>query len=257
MEKLAARQGVSRVVLALAVVMIAGAVQAQGFLGLFGAPRGEMDSFTAGGCQVRVEKYEPACPGVYPAVLVLYGSDGMGKFGAQYRMVGNELAKNGYVALIVYYFDNGGEPECPEDPKFTPAQFRAWERAVKAGISYAQCLPNVNRNRIGITGFSLGSFVGLSVASQDQRVKAVIDSFGGLPEVYAKDLKHMPPTLIIHGEQDEYVPVTEARNLARLLKRKGFAHEMHLYPCEGHTLGREAAKDAAEWGLCFLNRHLK
>jgi carboxymethylenebutenolidase len=174
----------------------------------------------------------------------------------QYRMVASELAKNGYVALIVHYFDHGGSPDNPENPELTPAQFHAWERAVKDGISYAQGLPNVNRNRIGITGFSLGAFVGLSVASQDHRVKAVIDSFGGLPEVYAKDLKHMPPTLIIHGEQDEYVPVTEAKSLARLLKRKGFAYEMHLYPCEGHTLGREAAKDAAQWGLCFLNRHL-
>jgi carboxymethylenebutenolidase len=257
MRMLDVSRGAARAVVALAVLVLAGAVHAQGLMGLFGPPAGEPDAFMARGCEVRVEKYEPACPGVYPAVLVLYGSDGMGKFKAQYRMVGSELAKNGYVALIVHYFDLGGEPEDPENPKFTEAQFHAWERAVKAGITHAQRMPNVNPNRIGVVGFSLGSFVGLSVAAQDTRVKAVVDSFGGLPEPYARNLKHMPPTLIVHGEQDEYVSVTEARKLAALLKSKGVPHEVHIFPCEGHTLGREAAKEAADLGLSFLNRHLK
>ncbi len=248
-----------RTTLALALILAAAAAApAQGLLGLFGAPRGQADAFCHRGATIRVEVFNPSCPGTYPAVLLLHGADGMDKFGPMYRMAAAELARNGYVTVIVRYFDaTGGGPADPESLDLAAGEFRAWVGAVRAAISYAQALPNVDGHSIGIAGFSLGSFVGLSVASTDGRIGAVVDAFGGLPAAYAKRLKHMPPVLILHGQCDDTVPVQESYALAKLLRSKGLPYEIHIYPGQGHTFDKNAQQDASARGLCFFGKHLK
>ena len=45
------------------------------------------------------------------------------------------------------------------------------------------------------------------------------------------------PLLLFYGEKDPRVPVSEARQLAEALERNGIAHELHVIPDEGHSLG--------------------
>ena len=66
----------------------------------------------------------------------------------------------------------------------------------------------------------------------------------------------MAPTLILHGEDDRIVPVSEARKLQQALEARGVAHEVRIYPNEGHVLSPLAGLDAARRTMLFLARHL-
>lgn len=53
-------------------------------------------------------------------------------------------------------------------------------------------------------------------------------------------------TLILHGERDEAVAVSQGLGLYRVLKRRGVPTEMVIYPREGHVI--EAPKILADIG---------
>ncbi|MBX7245439.1 MAG: dienelactone hydrolase family protein [Candidatus Sumerlaeaceae bacterium] len=235
---------------------LAAPVSAQGLLGsLFAAPP-VVDSFSSGGCDVTVEQFWPKGCGPFPAVVVLHGSDGLCENGAAYRAVCRQITAEGAVALLVHYWDRGGEPTDPDHPGDNHKQFRVWVKVAQDAARYAKSLPNVCKDRIGQVGFSLGAFVGLSAAANNHLYRAVIEVSGGLPEEYAKDLTYMPPTLILHGAQDEEVSVKEATSLVSRMKAHGHTYRWKIYDCEGHKLSDAAQKDAAERGECFFNDFL-
>ena len=49
------------------------------------------------------------------------------------------------------------------------------------------------------------------------------------------------PTLILHGSQDQTVPVSQSRLLYRALKARGVDTDLMVYPGEGHVLSRPSA----------------
>jgi carboxymethylenebutenolidase len=128
-------------------------------------------------------------------------------------------------------------------------------RAVRDAIAFAAQHASVDANRIGLLGFSLGAYLALSVASVEPRVKAVVEFFGGMPEEL-HGFTHMPPVLILHGEEDRVVLVTEATRLQRLLERTSTPYEMKLYPSAGHGLNGSQLFDAGQRTTQFLQRHL-
>jgi carboxymethylenebutenolidase len=163
----------------------------------------------------------------------------------------------GYVVVLVHYFDATGT--CPDDPTIMNAgapRFKAWVAATRGAVSYAAAQPNVDPERIGLVGFSLGSFVALSTASVDSRVKAVVDMYGALPAAYAGNVKRMPPVILFHGECDDKVSVCEAVKLAKSLEAKGVPHEIYVYPGQPHMLNDAANRDASDRTFNFLGRYL-
>lgn len=214
--------------------------------------RESTDSFAHGPRRVTVERYEPAGPGPFPAVLVLHGRDGLTGGSPRYRLLARQTAGQGFAAFLVHYF-GGARPtrEASDVP-----QFLGWVERVREAITYATSQPCVDARRIGLVGISLGGYLALAVAARDPRVKAVVECCGGLPDPVARELKRMPPVLILHGVDDAVVPVEEAKRLAALLKEKGLPFEQFLYPGEGHTLGPFATLNAAIRTADFLRRHL-
>jgi carboxymethylenebutenolidase len=67
----------------------------------------------------------------------------------------------------------------------------------------------------------------------------------------------MPPTLLLHGEADPVVPISEAHAMEALLKRLGTKYELKTYPGQGHSFRGIAQIDALTRTLKFLSRHLK
>ena len=113
----------------------------------------------------------------------------------------------------------------------------------------------VDAGRIGLLGFSLGAYLALSVASVEPRVKAVVEFFGGIPEEL-HGFKRMAPVLILHGEQDRIVPVSEAIRLQQLLQRTGSPYEIKIYPDAGHGFNGLQFLDAGQRTLKFLRKYL-
>ena len=212
-------------------------------------------TYESQGKTIEVERYEPKAPGQYPAILVLHGAGGMKIGGFAFRAFARKLAEEGYVAHVVHYFDRTGTDYA--DLKTITDNFAAWLITIGDGVTNVARQPNVHAEKIGLLGFSLGSYLSLSLATKDPRIVAIVEYFGGLPEALAREVKTMPPTLILHGETDPIVPVKEARALETLYKEKGFPYEIRLYPGQGHGFLGADGLDAARRAMTFFDTHVK
>jgi dienelactone hydrolase len=208
-------------------------------------------TFESGGRAITVHEFVPSSPGRYPTVLALYGSGGIREGWAE--QPSRLLAAQGYSVFLVHYFDRTGTLRADRDT--TQANFPVWMGTIGDAISFATRHAQVDPSRIGLLGFSLGAYLALSVASLEPRVKAVVEFFGGVPpELHG--FVRMPPVLILHGEQDRVVPVSEATELQKLLERAGTPYEMKLYPDAGHGFNGLQWLDAGQRTVRFLKKYL-
>jgi carboxymethylenebutenolidase len=124
----------------------------------------------------------------------------------------------------------------------------------------------VDSQRVGLLGFSLGAYLSLTLAAdKDSQVAAVAEFFGGLPDCRWKELKRLPPTLIVHGDQDSTVSVKEAYALRGFLEAKKLPYAIKIYKGQEHLFGgkvtfavkRAIIEDAKRRTLAFFEKYLK
>lgn len=211
------------------------------------------------GYSVPVKYYLPKTNCAVPAVLLLHGSDGGTRYNNDYEEIGRGLAAEGYAAFVVYYYD--GMPTAarpgPHDHGLPdPSAFIPWTATAEQAVSYVQSFSGVDPARVGIMGMSLGGFVGASVAVNDPRVRSLVVLSGGMPDLYAQKMRAMPPTLIVHGDQDMAVPVAAAYAMHQQMASRGLWHDLQILPCEGHLPYRVYKASVAQKVLAFFNRTL-
>lgn len=96
---------------------------------------------------------------------------------------------------------------------------------------------------------------------RQNNLKSLMDLVMGMPENYAKysPVLHVKniPVLILHGAEDDVVPVEQAHSLADELKKQKIYHELIIIPEVGHDLEENSkSKDMvfqlmADWFLKF------
>lgn len=209
-------------------------------------------TFESGGKAIRLDAYLPDSDGKHPTVLALYGSgggvEGMDKPASM-------LASQGFAVFVLHYFDRTDTMQAT-DKQTIFRHFPAWGKTVWDGIGHISQQSQVDPDRIGLLGFSLGAYLALSVASVDARVRVVVEFFGGLPKEMRLFMRRLCPTLILHGEADAIIPVAEAYELQELLRKKNVAYEMKIYPGVGHGFDDETWRDAGLRSLQFLQKQL-
>jgi dienelactone hydrolase len=206
--------------------------------------------------KINVTRFDPAAPGPHPAVLLLHGIDGADENEKTYHKLADRLAAKGYVVFFVRYFDCFANR--PEELAFfranvkdyltgaavnrrecLKAAFQDCLTAVCDGVKYVRQQPGVDKDRVGVAGFSLGAFLALSAATQPKsEIAAVVDLFGGLPQEMHGQAKNLPPVLILHGDKDQVVPEKIARDLEKLLKGNKVDHEIEVYKGVGHMFDK-------------------
>ncbi|MFL6436936.1 MAG: alpha/beta hydrolase family protein [Terriglobales bacterium] len=212
-----------------------------------------MLSYISQNKKIGVAVYEPQRAGSFPALLVVHGSSGpVSSFVGGYAQ---QLANLGYVVFFIHYFDATGTGYASLSS--IRMHFVAWITTLADAISFAERHPKVDSRRIGLLGVSLGGYLSLSLASKDARVSAVASLMGGMPPEMIAQTRRMPPTLLLHGDADSMVPVSEAYAVEALLKQLGTKHELKVYPGQGHSFQGMAQMDALTRTLRFLNRYLK
>lgn len=126
--------------------------------------------------------------GPFPAMLLVHGGGGKA-----FREWAEHWAQRGYVALAMDLAGHGpdgrladGGPEQDDQSKFrdfteTDAN-QMWTyhavAAVLRGHSLLAAQPEVDRNRIGITGISWGGYLTCIVAGIDERLKVAVPVYG-------------------------------------------------------------------------------
>lgn len=210
-------------------------------------------SFDSGGKDIRVDCFVPSANGQrYPAVIGLHGSGG-GHFSM--AEPASFLAGQGFAVYVLHYFDRTGTTSV--DGMATIARnYPAWMKTLWDAVSFVARQPNVDPDRIGLLGFSLGAYLAVSAAAIDSRVQAVVEFFGGLPKEMKIFMRRLCPMLILHGADDQTVPVAEAYHLQQVLEKKQIPYEMQIYPGVGLGFSGEVWRDAGLRSLAFLNKYL-
>jgi phospholipase/carboxylesterase len=102
-------------------------------------------------------------------------------------------------------------------------------------------------NKILILGFSQGGMVALyGVPLWPQTVGGVIGHSTALmwPEVLDR-ARNFPPTLLLHGTEDDVVNADAARHTHQHLEQAGFQVETHLLPNLGHGINEDSLRRIA------------
>jgi len=210
-------------------------------------------SFESGGKDIRLDCFLPDAAGRrFPAVIGLHGSRGGHVTMSEPATL---LAGQGFAVYVLHYFDRTGTTEI-DGLQTIFVHFPAWMKTLWDAVSFVSWRPQVDPERIGLVGFSLGAYLSVSAAAIDSRVKAVVEFFGGLPKEMKFFMRRLCPVLILHGEQDKTVPVEEAYHLQQVLEKKKMPYEIQIYPGAGHGFSGEVWRDAGLRTLAFLQKHL-
>ena len=112
--------------------------------------------------------------------------------------------------------------------------------AVQAFIDAEMARHGVSPAETALVGFSQGCMTALYVAPRRTTPLACVVGYsGGLlaPETLATDLQSRPPILLVHGDQDEVVPVQATRLAGEALENLGFPITGHIEQGLGHGIG--------------------
>lgn len=157
------------------------------------------------------------------------------------------------------------------------------------GVDYLVSRGLVDGTRVGICGWSYGGFMTAWAISQTTRFKAAVmgagisdwHSFHAQSNLSDWDVRYMgadllddpelyrkwspityarritTPTLILHGENDQPVPVNQGYAFQRALHERGVPVEFVIYPREGHGPGeRNHLLDIDERVLRWFEKYL-
>jgi carboxymethylenebutenolidase len=218
------------------------------------------ETFPSRGKRVAVDRFAPKTPGRYPLVVILHGAGGIGPEGrgSMLHEEARRLARRGYVAMIPHYFDRTAGAKL-NNPAKNARYYKIWMETIADLVTYAGRLPQVDRRKVGLLGHSLGAGLAVSNAMADPRVSAVVEYAGSLVFIDGPPPQPlpMPPTLILHGDADNIVPVREAHKLEAIFGEWQTPYEIKIYPGAGHGFRGGDEQDAWNRAVAFLDRHLK
>jgi len=192
----------------------------------------------------------------------------------KYIALAERISKEG-MAMLRFDFRGIGESEGSEEDNTISKKVAD----LSAGIDFIRSYPGLG-NRIGLMGSSLGGFLSLIKASGDKEIAAIVtwaapihlDDLGTKnqgegyplpPEVFFEDLpRHrlvpllskVSHCLVIHGEEDELVPLDQALGILTHLR---IPKELHVIGGADHRLTNPAHRQRAidltvDWFKKFL-----
>jgi phospholipase/carboxylesterase len=112
---------------------------------------------------------------------------------------------------------------------------------------------------LALVGFSQGTMMALHVGLRRAVAPAAIVGYSGMlvvpenvdPDAFAAEIKVKPPVLLIHGDQDELIPVQALFHAAQGLAALDIPAEWHVSSGIGHGIDQEGLRQGGE----FLARH--
>ncbi|MBL8148590.1 MAG: S9 family peptidase [Blastocatellia bacterium] len=230
----------------------------------------------------------------YPLLLQYHGgpeaADTNGWYGS-YSRWGQMLAARGIAVLLPNYRGSTGRGVAFAEADQGDMMGKEFDDAL-AGIDHLVKEGIVDAERVGLGGGSYGGYAaGWAATKHSQRFKLAIAWMGGANRVskvgtadnYKEEslvhwtcdpydnfdlywdrspIKHIKnaqtPTLILHGERDPRVPVSQGQELYTALKWKGVPVEFVVYPREGHGVTERAHQaDFMKRIIDWCERYLK
>ena len=203
----------------------------------------------------------PDGAGTAPAVLLLHGFSSSKERMAQ--SVGRALQQRGIASLALdlpfHGERDGGHDAVPyRNPLALVAAWTSAVREARAAVAWLAAQREVNAERIGILGYSLGGFLALMTASEEPLVRVVaLAAAGDLPDTTPylalvrravdplRAVRRLEgrPLLLVNGRRDT---TTRPAQAERLFAHAAEPKELRWYE-GGHWPPPSAIEDAAAW----------
>jgi carboxymethylenebutenolidase len=190
--------------------------------------------------EVLLTRYAADRIGIRPAVLVLHGSRGIERKPRAYERYAERLTESGIDVYLVNYFTAAdheafASKTTTRDSReaYETARYDRWAKRVASVVTAILARPDCSGS-IGLLGFSLGGYVAADTAARDQRVRALVVMYGGMPDTMVSGVERLPPLLEIHGDADRNVPLAKGEELVALARRLGAPAELVSYPGRAH-----------------------
>jgi phospholipase/carboxylesterase len=108
---------------------------------------------------------------------------------------------------------------------------------------------------LALVGFSQGTMMALHVGLRRPSPPAAIVGYSGLfvlpnnaaPDVVAGEIKSRPPVLLVHGDQDDLIPVQALFHATQALAALEVPTEWHISPGIGHGIDQEGLRHGGEF----------
>ena len=106
-----------------------------------------------------------------------------------------------------------------------------------------------------LVGFSQGTMMSLHVGLRRAQAPAAIVGYSGMlvvpedvdPEQFAAEIRGRPPVLLVHGDQDQLIPVQALMHAAQGLAALEVPVEWHISPGVGHGIDQEGLRQGGEF----------
>jgi dipeptidyl aminopeptidase/acylaminoacyl peptidase len=248
--------------------------------------------------QRQIEELKKANPNEkYPVILSIHGGP-HGMYGYGFNPTVQALAAHGYAVLLINPRGSSGYGQKFADGSINDWGGGDYRDLMKGVDEALARFPFLDKDRMGVMGGSYGGYMTNWVITQTDRFKAAVASaslsnlisfystslyqdlihaeFNGHPwnkrgenggDNYdllwnRSPLKHIKkaktPLLLLHGEQDNDVHVTQAEEMYTAMKMRGVECVFVRYPREGHGLREPRHReDSLARTLQWFDRRLK
>jgi dienelactone hydrolase len=196
-----------------------------------------------------------------PAVILVHGSGGLAWEGENLRRWAARINGWGMAALVIDTFGPRGITETVTDQE--QLSIFAQVADAFAALKRLSADPRIDRNRIGIMGFSRGALVSLDTALESLRPALGGDGvhfalhvalYGGCSIELTDTASDKAPILFLHGEADDFAPIAPCRRYAQWFEHEGNPVTFVSYPGALHgfdfALPVFALPDAPTLGTC-------
>jgi phospholipase/carboxylesterase len=115
---------------------------------------------------------------------------------------------------------------------------------------------NLPDSALALVGFSQGTMMALHVGLRRAAPPAAIVGYSGMLvtppneadiDAFAAEIRSRPPVLLVHGDQDQLIPVRALMHAAQGLAALDVAVEWHISPGVGHGIDQEGLRQGGEF----------
>jgi carboxymethylenebutenolidase len=221
-------------------------------------------TFPSGPATVAGYLAAPESPGKHPALVVIHEDSGLTDWIKEQT---RKLAGQGYVALAVdlYRGQVAHDPEYAYELMISTPPDRAL-RDMEAAIHFLAARMDVNQEKMGSIGWSVGGKWSLLLAVNDPFLAACVVNYGSMPTDPADIQKIHAPVLGIFGGDDRYISARDVEDFESAMNSAHKSFDVKVYPNVGPGFENSdnklayregAAEDAWQRTLTFLDQHLK
>ena len=108
----------------------------------------------------------------------------------------------------------------------------------------------LSADKLILIGFSQGTMMSLFAAPRRETSVAGIVGYSGRmesPDLLATEIRSKPPVVLVHGDSDELLAVSEMETAAKTLEENGIPVATHVRPGLGHAIAEEGIRIGVEF----------